>query len=176
MNWRIISLLILSFLATSCGSVASVNIQAPTKHPFLPEGNIVISTAVPVGPAETARPASLPTTTPTITILRVNLPSQTPTSTLASTPTPGPTQEYLKVDVYFVNRSRLANGQPPVEVAGVRWAPSNNIIGTVLDEYFKGPGATERSSYGWIAPYDGFTGYRRVELVNGIVNRYLTGK
>jgi hypothetical protein len=47
---------------------------------------------------------------------------------------------------------------------------------TVLDEYFKGPGVTERTRYGWIAPYDGFTGYSKVELVNGMVRLYLTGE
>jgi hypothetical protein len=178
MNWRIIFLWVLSLLATSCRGVTSASTegQIPTANSFLLEGSIVISTAVPVAPPNTARPASLPTTTPTITILQVNLPSQTATSTLAPTLTPGATREYILVDVYFVSRNRLANGQTPVEVAGVRWARSNNIMRTVLDEYFKGPGTTERSSYGWIAPFDGFNGYSRIESVNGVVRLYLTGE
>jgi hypothetical protein len=78
--------------------------------------------------------------------------------------------------VYFVSNYRLTNNLPPFEVAGVRWARSNNIIGTVLDEYFKGPGSTERFTYGWIAIYNGFTGYSRLEIVNGVARLYLTGR
>ena len=53
--------------------------------------------------------------------------------------------------------------------------PSNNIIGAVLDEYFEGPGSTERFQYGLIAIYDGFTGYSEFEIVNGVAHLYLTG-
>lgn len=52
---------------------------------------------------------------------------------------------------------------------------SSDIVGGLLDEYFKGPGATEKYQYGWVAIYDGFTGYSRVEVVNGIARVYLTG-
>jgi hypothetical protein len=45
----------------------------------------------------------------------------------------------------------------------------------VLDEYFKGPGATERTSFGWIAIYNGFTGYSKIEIVNGVARLYLKG-
>jgi hypothetical protein len=44
-----------------------------------------------------------------------------------------------------------------------------------LDEYFKGPGSTERFTYGWIALYNGFTGYSNLEITNGIAHVYLTG-
>ena len=49
------------------------------------------------------------------------------------------------------------------------------VISTVLDEYFKGPGSTERYSYGWIALYNGFTGYSKLEIVDGVAHIYLTG-
>jgi hypothetical protein len=78
-------------------------------------------------------------------------------------------------NVYFVNKYRLDNNLPPFEAAGKRWVQSNNIFGSVLDEYFKGPGSTERFSYGWIAIYNGFTGYSKVEVLNGIARVYLTG-
>jgi hypothetical protein len=61
-------------------------------------------------------------------------------------------------------------------VAGVRWARTNNIIGTVLDEYFKGPGSTERFSFGWIGIYNGFNGYSQIDIANGIARVHLTGR
>ena len=77
--------------------------------------------------------------------------------------------------MYFVNKYRYENNLPLFEFAGVRWARTNDLVGTVLDEYFKGPGATERYSYGWIALYNGFTGYDRFELQNGVAHVYLKG-
>jgi hypothetical protein len=116
--------------------------------------------------------------TPTITPTRTPTPSRTPTATRTPThtPRPSPTPLYVKVNVYFVSRYRLTNNLSPFEVAGTRWARTNNILGTVLDEYFKGPGSTERYTYGWIGIYNGFTGYSKLEVVNGVVRLYLTGK
>ncbi len=79
------------------------------------------------------------------------------------------------MNVYFVNKYRYTNNLPPFEVAGDRWIRSNNLPAGVLDEYFKGPGATEKYQYGWIGIYDGFTGYSKVELNNGVARVYLTG-
>ena len=45
----------------------------------------------------------------------------------------------------------------------------------VLDEYFKGPGSTERFSFGWIALYNGFTGYNRLEIRDGVAHVFLEG-
>jgi murein DD-endopeptidase MepM/ murein hydrolase activator NlpD len=112
-----------------------------------------------------------PTPTRTLTPTRTSTPTRTPTHTRQPSPTP----LYYKVNVYFVNRFRYNNNLVPFEVNGVRWARSNNTIGTVLDEYFKGPGATELYSYGWIALYNGFTGYSRFELSNGVAHVYLIG-
>lgn len=112
-----------------------------------------------------------PTPTRTLTPTRTSTPTRTPTHTRQPTATP----LYIKVNVYFVSRYRYTNNLPPFEVAGVRWARSNNVISTVLDEYFKGPGATERTSYGWIALYNGFTGYNRLEIRDGVAHVYLTG-
>ena len=58
---------------------------------------------------------------------------------------------------------------------GVRWARTNNLVGTVLDEYFKGPGSTEKYSYGWINLTNGFTGYDRFEVRDGVAHVYLKG-
>lgn len=115
-----------------------------------------------------------PSVTPsrTATASRTSTPTRTPTQTRPPSATP----EYTRVNVYFVSRYRLNNNLPPFEVAGVRWARTNNVIGTVLDEYFKGPGSTERFTYGWIGIYNGFTGYSRIDIANGIARIYLTGR
>jgi hypothetical protein len=78
--------------------------------------------------------------------------------------------------VYFVNAVRLKAGTPPYEVAGSRWATSSaNFPQAVLNEYFKGPGDTERYVYRWIAVTSGFTGYDRLEVADGIARVYLRG-
>jgi len=79
------------------------------------------------------------------------------------------------VNVYFVNKFRYTHNLPPFEVAGDRYVHSNDIIGGVLNEYFKGPGATEKFQFGWIAIYDGFTGYSKIDVSDGIARLYLTG-
>ena len=64
---------------------------------------------------------------------------------------------------------------PPIEVAGKRWVRSNMQPQGALNEYFKGPGATERYFYGWIGVYNGFTGYSRLEIRDGVAHVFLTG-
>ncbi len=81
----------------------------------------------------------------------------------------------MKINVYFVSKFRYENNLPPFERAGVRYVKSNNVYRSLLDEYFKGPGATERYTYGWIALYNGFTGYSRFELINGVAHIFLEG-
>ena len=116
---------------------------------------------------KTATPTPTRTSTPTRT------PTRTPTPTHTRRPTATPL--YVKVNVYFVSRSRYNANTPPFEVAGVRWAKTDNVIPTVLNEYFKGPGATERTSFGWIALFNGFTGYSKYELIDGVAHVYLKG-
>jgi len=60
-------------------------------------------------------------------------------------------------------------------VTGDRWARTNALAQTALDEYFKGPGATERFSFGWIALYNGFTGYSRLGIRDGVAHVFLEG-
>jgi hypothetical protein len=79
------------------------------------------------------------------------------------------------IDVYFVNKFRYENNLPPLEVTGDRWARSNMLPQSALNEYFKGPGSTERYYYGWIALYNGFTGYNKLNIRDGIAHVYLTG-
>ncbi|HKJ39291.1 MAG TPA: hypothetical protein VJ972_10980, partial [Anaerolineales bacterium] len=114
-------------------------------------------------PAPTATVTPSPTRTPTRTLV--------PTSTRRPTSTP----QWTLINVHFVRRYNYENNLPPFERAGVRWSRTNAILDTVLNEYFKGPGATEKYSYGWIALYNGFTGYDRYEVRDGVAHIYLTG-
>lgn len=128
------------------------------------------SDSEPLCLSQTFSPTPSPTRTPTPT--RTFTPTRTPTNTRQPSPTP----LYVKVNVYFVSKYRYENSLPPYEKAGVRWVRTDNIAGAVLTEYFKGPGSTERYTYGWIAIYNGFTGYSKLEVSNGIARVYLTGK
>ena len=74
-----------------------------------------------------------------------------------------------------MSKFRYDNNLPPFERAGIRYVRSNNVYKSLLDEYFKGPGSTERFTYGWIALYNGFTGYSRFDLINGVAHIYLEG-
>lgn len=77
--------------------------------------------------------------------------------------------------VYFIDSKRLSSGLIPFEVGVVRYARSSvSPIGAVLDEYFKGPGDTEKRN-GLVNILNGFTGYSRVYGENGILRVYLTG-
>lgn len=77
--------------------------------------------------------------------------------------------------MFFVNKFRYENNLPPFEVAGKRWARSNVLAPSALNEFFKGPGSTEKYSYGWIPIYNGFTGYSLLTITNGVAYVYLTG-
>lgn len=115
--------------------------------------------------------------TPSPTITLTPTPTRTPTRTPTPTHTrrPAPTLSFVKVNAYFVSKARYNANTPPFEVAGVRWVRTNNVAANVLDEYFKGPGATEQFSFGWIALYNGFTGYERFEVRDGVAHVFLTG-
>ena len=136
-------------------------------------------------PTSTRTPTATrtPTFTRTPTRTRTLTPTRTPTPTRTLTPTrtatrtrlPTATPQYVLVDLHLVNKFRYENNLPPFEVAGLRYVRSNNVYEGLLNEYFKGPGATERFTYGWIALYNGFTGYSRFELINGVAHIYLEG-
>jgi hypothetical protein len=79
------------------------------------------------------------------------------------------------IKVFFVNKFRYENNLPPFEVNGVRWARSNILPQSALNEFFKGPGSTERFQFGWIGVYNGFTGYSRLEIRDGVAHVFLKG-
>jgi hypothetical protein len=115
------------------------------------------------------------TRTPTATRTATATPSQTRTPTATRTPRPTATPLYKLIDVYFVDKFRYENDLPPFEVHGVRWARTSMLPQTALNAFFKGPGATEKYSYGWIGIYNGFTGYSKFELTDGVAHVYLKG-
>lgn len=82
---------------------------------------------------------------------------------------------YVEITLYFTDNKRLIAGQLPYEVPVKRFVPtSRNIVNSVLDEFFKGPGDVERNR-GLTMINNGFTGYRKVEFRHGGVYVYLAG-
>ena len=124
-------------------------------------------------PTFTRTPTRTRTPTPTRTPTRTPTLTRTPTATRTRVPTATP--QFRLIDLYLVNRFRYENNLLPFVVAGDRWARSNMLPQAVLDEYFKGPGSTERFSFGWIALYNGFTGYSRLEIRDGVAHVFLEG-
>jgi hypothetical protein len=124
-------------------------------------------------PTITRTPTPTRTATLTPTPTRTRTPTRTPTAT--RTPIPTATPQFTLIDLYMVNKFRYENNLPPFIVTGDRWARSNMLPQAALDEYFKGPGSTERFQFGWIALYNGFTGYSRLEIRDGVAHVYLTG-
>ena len=124
-------------------------------------------------PTPTITPSRTRTSTPTRTPTRTPTVTRTPTSTRTRIPTATPAYKLIKV--YFVNKFRYTNDIPPFEVNGVRWARSNMLPQSALNEYFKGPGSTERFTYGWIALYNGFIGYSKLEIRDGVAHVFLNG-
>lgn len=82
---------------------------------------------------------------------------------------------YTEITVYFTDNDRLIAGELPYEVAVKRFVPTTkDRVNAVLDEFFKGPSDVERNQ-GLAVVSNGFTGYRKVEVVNDVVHVYLTG-
>jgi murein DD-endopeptidase MepM/ murein hydrolase activator NlpD len=154
--------------------------QTPSRTPTITRTPTFTRTPTP---SRTPTATRTPTVTRTPTRTRTLTPTRTPTPTRTLTPTRTPTRtrqptatpQFVLTKLYFVSKFRYENNLPPFEREGVRWLPSNNVYEGLLDEYFKGPGATERFTYGWIALYNGFTGYSRFELINGVAHIYLEG-
>jgi hypothetical protein len=124
--------------------------------------------ALQASPTQLAQPA-----TPVSNSIQV--PDGTATPGINVTVMPTSTPEYVLVNVYFVDSYRLDRNLAPFEQPGVRWSKSNRLARTVLDEYFRGPGASEKSQYGWIGIYNGFTNYTSLEVSGGIARVYLKG-
>jgi Fe-S cluster biogenesis protein NfuA len=126
-------------------------------------------------PTASRTPTNTRTPTPTRTPTNTRTPTRTPTAsrtpTVTRTPPNTVTPTYTKLNIYFVHKSTLEL------VTGTRWTVSSaNFPKFILDEYFKGPGLTEKNQFGWIAIYSGATGYSKLEITDGIARVYLKGK
>ncbi len=132
-----------------------------TEHPDGPSDSI--PTCLDPAFATTPTPTPTPSSSPT--------PTATATRTATATARPTPTPLYVLLKVYFYQRTSL------LEVYGKRWAPTSaNLPQFILDQYFKGPGYTEKYTYGWTAPLNGATGYSKLDVTDGIARVYLTGQ
>ncbi|HEY5731537.1 MAG TPA: peptidoglycan DD-metalloendopeptidase family protein, partial [Anaerolineales bacterium] len=156
-----------------------VTVTPSTTPTITPTPTITSTPTISSTPTITGTPTV--TRTPTNTGTSTNTPTgtRTPSATATVTPThtrwPSPTPRYQLIDVYFASRSAYETNTLPIERAGVRWSRSNALLETALNEYFKGPGATERYSYRWIGIYNGFTGYSKLDVNDGVAHLYLTG-
>lgn len=82
---------------------------------------------------------------------------------------------YQRVRVYFIDRARLDAGLIPPEAAVTRYAASTaDPIRALLDAYFQGPGLVERRN-GLVNILNGFTGYHKLVIDNGVIHVYLSG-
>jgi len=155
-------------------TVTSSRTRTPTRTPTITRTPTPSRTPTFTRTPTATRTASR-TRTPTSTRTPTRTPTITRTPTATRTKIPTATPAYRLIKVYFVNKFRYENNLPPFEVNGVRWAHSNILPQSALNEYFKGPGSTERFSYGWIALYNGFTGYSRLEIRDSVARVFLTG-
>lgn len=118
-------------------------------------------------PSDTPVPSNTPTRTP--------IPTATFTPSITPTPTATATLPPVVVHVYFTNTRQVGNLVPPFNESVPRQVPGGgNPVPPTLDEYFKGPTASEQAQ-GLEVVRNGFVGYRRIEFSNGILTVYLAG-
>jgi len=103
-------------------------------------------------------------------------PPPTPISTLTPSEMPATTVPPLvEISVYFTDRNLFVAGTPPFERAVTRYVPAgSNLAEAVLTEYFKGP-TPDEAAQGLEAITSGFTGFSRLEVVDGVAHVYLVG-
>jgi len=122
-------------------------------------------------PSATGTPAATATGTPapSATATWTATASPVPSATITATPPP------VTLDLFFTSTRPSASRAAPFSEAVKRQiSGSINPIDGALSAYFMGPTAEEQAS-GLIGVYNGFTGYRRAELQDGILNVYLGG-
>ena len=142
-----------------------------------PTATLTLTASITLTPTVTQTPTITRTPTLTKTSTLTQTPTKTPIIKPSSTRWPTATPPYTLINVYFVNYSRLTHGQTPYEVSRSRYLNSSlDLPRAALDQYFKGPGTTERYTYGDIPILDGYTGYSKFEFADGLAKVYLVGK
>ncbi len=118
---------------------------------------------------DTPKPAATSTLTATLPPSPTATGSPVPSATASSTPPP------VTVEVFFSSAKPSPGSPAPADEAVTRQVSgSGNPIDGALAEYFKGPNDSEKGR-GLTAVYNGFTGYRRAELLDGMLGVYLEG-
>ena len=119
----------------------------------------------------TGTPKASATPFPSATPSGTPLPTASPVSSPTATQTPPP----VAVKVFFTNTQLSGEHTPPFDEAVTREVSgSGSPINGALAEYFSGPTADEEAR-GLTGVFNGFTGYRRAELADGILSVYLEG-
>jgi len=126
-------------------------------------------------PSRTPTPTftSSPTATSTLTHTTITNPTytHTPTRTPSQTPTLTSTPLWQQVTLYFAD----TKGIQPYEVGITRYISSGiDPVEGVLKAYFLGTSDAERSQ-GLTVVLNGFTGYKRIKIANGVIHVYLSG-
>jgi len=120
-------------------------------------------------------PASPPamTVSPLISAA-VTTPAASPT---AIAPIPSATTPHtIAVSILFLDKKKFEVGTPPFESPAVRTASQGEDLPTfIVSEYFKGPTAAEQAQ-GLELVTSGFTGFKRVEVKDGVAHVYLLGE
>jgi hypothetical protein len=157
--------------------------------PSLTPVPVITYTLTPATPITPETPSATPSLTatlpPGVTPTDTRIPTRTvrPTDTRWPTNPPRPTDTrwptatppYTKLSVYFTDQNCLTSDSAPCEVAVDRWVKSSfNLPVAVLDQFFNGPGASERRR-GLIAVTSGFSGYSQFEFADGVARVYLRG-
>ena len=121
----------------------------------------------------THSPTNTQTPTTTFSPTYTFTPSNTPTRT--NTPTPTRTPLWEKTTIFFPDLDKIAQANPPYEVGVTRYiSTSEDPVIAILDQYFRGTGDTEKRQ-GLEPVYNGFTGFKKVEISQGIAHIYLRG-
>lgn len=146
-------------------------------HRFLLTSGFWVFLVLAIMPGCVPKTASVPTVTlPALVAPGVELPT-------GSSPILDATNIYpveletpsVMITVYFTDTIRYATGGPPFEVAVSRKANADAYMPeAVLNEFFKGPSA-EESALGYEAITDGFTGFSKLDITDGIARVYLEG-
>lgn len=123
-------------------------------------------------PAPTLTATPRPSATPIPSITATKAPSLTPS--LTPSPTLTATLMPVAMDIYFTNSRAGSATAAPIEPVRRQIAGTHDVMAAALDQYFAGP-TVEEQNRGLQLTRNGFAGYRKVEVANGMVAVYLAG-
>jgi hypothetical protein len=81
----------------------------------------------------------------------------------------------VEIKVYFENEQLFLEGQPPFEEAVTRRVfAGENLPEAALNAYFQGPTLEEQVN-GLVLLTSGFSGWQKLNIVDGVAHLYMTG-